>query len=279
MTHPISTCLWFDKEAAEAASFYKHIFPSYRQVSENPLAVVYEIFGRRFMHLNGGPGKPITPSISFFLHLPENVSLPLIWNALSEGGKVLMPLQEYPWSGMYGWCADKYGVNWQLMQSQDQNAKLVPSILFTHKNCGKAEEAIHFYSNLIDNSGVGQISRYEKGEPDIEGNIKYSEFTLNGSGFTAMESSHNHAFDFNEAVSFILTVDTQAEIDRYWEALTKDGQPGKCGWLTDRYGISWQLVPSVLSKLMTNPETAPKAAYAFLQMSKFVLADLPEPLN
>jgi predicted 3-demethylubiquinone-9 3-methyltransferase (glyoxalase superfamily) len=72
----------------------------------------------------------------------------------------------------------------------------------------------------------------------------------------------------------MVTMDTQEEIDHLWNNLTDGGAPGRCGWLKDKYGVSWQIVPSVLGKLMTNPETAPKATYAFLQMSKFVIADL-----
>ncbi len=85
-----------------------------------------------------------------------------------------------------------------------------------------------------------------------------------------MEHQHN----FNEGVSMMVSVDTQEEIDHLWDHLVDGGSPGRCGWLKDKYGVSWQIVPSVLGKLMTNPETAPKATYAFLQMSKFVIAEL-----
>ena len=79
---------------------------------------------------------------------------------------------------------------------------------------------------------------------------------------------------FNEKISFVLTVDTQAEIDHYWDYFSKEGVPGQCGWIKDKYGVSWQVVPSVLGRLMTNPVTAPKAAYAFMQMTKFDIAQL-----
>ena len=85
--------------------------------------------------------------------------------------------------------------------------------------------------------------------------------------------------DFNEKVSFVLSVDTQDEIDHYWNYFTQEGQAGQCGWLKDKYGVSWQVVPSILGKLMTNPETAPKAAYAFMQMSKFDIAKLEEAVK
>jgi len=267
--------LWFDGKAHEAADFYKSIFPDFTAISENPLAVNYRMGGRRFMHLNGGPGFPINSSISFFVNLEDEEEIQQVWNRLSEGGQVLMPLNTYPWSPKYGWCADRYGVNWQLMKNHASRTAVLPALMFCQENSGKAEEAIHFYTSLFPNSSIIELSRYEKGEPDVEGNIKYAQFELNQLPFTAMDSSGPHAFTFSEGVSFIVTVDTQEEIDFYWNSLigTK-GSAGKCGWLKDAYGLSWQVVPSCLGKFMSNPATAPKATYAFLQMSKFDIAAL-----
>ena len=275
MTHEMIHSLWFDGKAHEAAAYYKSIFPDFTAISENPLAVNYRMGGRRFMHLNGGPGFPINSSISFFVNLEEEEEIQQIWDKLSEGGQVLMPLNTYPWSPKYGWCADRYGVNWQLMKNHTSRTAVLPALMFCQENSGKAEEAIHFYTSLFPNSSIIELSRYEKGEPDVEGNIKYAQFELNQLPFTAMDSSGPHAFTFSEGVSFIVTVDTQEEIDFYWNSLigTK-GSAGKCGWLKDAYGLSWQVVPTCLGKFMSNPATAPKATYAFLQMSKFDIAAL-----
>jgi predicted 3-demethylubiquinone-9 3-methyltransferase (glyoxalase superfamily) len=274
MTHELGTCLWFDKKAKDAFLFYKDVFGEVELLSENPMAVVYKIYGRRFMHLNGGPGFPINPSISFFISASTKEELETIWNKLSVGGKIMMPLNKYPWSEQYGWCADQYGVNWQLMLDHHSSSKIMPHMMFVGANAGKAEEAIGFYTSMFEENKVVAISRYEEGEPDTTGFIKYSQFELHGLPFGAMDSSANHQFNFNEAVSFIITVDTQDEIDYYWNRILEEGQAGKCGWIKDKYGISWQVVPSILGKLMTNPATAPKATYAFLQMSKFIIADL-----
>ena len=84
---------------------------------------------------------------------------------------------------------------------------------------------------------------------------------------------------FNEKISFVLSVDTQEEIDHYWDYFTREGKPGQCGWLQDKYGISWQGVPSILGKFMTNPATAPKATYTFMQMTKFNIAKLEAAVN
>ena len=279
MLQSIGTCLWFDGKAKEAALYYKEVFGDVEIISENPMAVVYQIFGRRFMNLNGGPGFNINPSISFFLSMENEAETQRLWEKLTVDGKILMPLNKYPWSDKYGWCADKYGVNWQLMLGHKSKSKLMPNMLFTGQQNGKANEAIHFYTNLFKGASVINIDTYKKGEPDTEGNIKYAQFELNELSFGAMDSSAPHQFSFNEAVSFIITVDTQEEIDYYWNYLIQNGAPGKCGWLKDKFGISWQVVPTCLGKFMTNPATAPKAAYAFLQMSKFIIADLEKAVE
>lgn len=279
MTQRLTTCLWFDGKAKEAFLFYKDVFGEVELVSENPLAVNYNLFGRRFMHLNGGPDFPINPSISFFISVSSQSEIEDIWGKLIQGGNTLMPLGKYPWSAQYGWCADQFGVNWQLMLEHESSCKVMPSFMFTGKNCGKAAEAIEFYTSMFEKSKVIQISKYEEGEPDITGYIKYAQFELNDLPFGAMDSSANHEFSFNEGISFVITVDTQEEIDYYWNLLADGGKPGRCGWIKDKFGVSWQVVPSVLGKYMTNSVTAPKATYAFLQMSKFIIHDLEKAVE
>ena len=279
MLHSIGTCLWFDGKAKEAAHYYKEIFGEVNIISENPMAVVYTLFGRRFMNLNAGPGYPINPSISFYVSAETDSELDIIWEKLINEGKILMPLNKYPWSEKYGWCADKFGVNWQLMLGHKSSSKVMPHLLFTGANAGQAKEAIAYYSGLFVDSKTIIVDEYQKGEPDVAGFIKYAQFELNNLSFGIMDSSAPHKFTFNEGVSFIVTVDTQEEVDFYWDYLVKDGAPGRCGWLKDKYGVSWQVVPSMLGKLMTNPETAPKATYAFLQMSKFIIADLEKAVE
>ncbi len=279
MLQDIGVCLWFDNQAKEAAHFYQSVFPGFKAQSENPMAVNYQLYDRKFMHLNGGPGLPINPSISFFVNLQSEQEIQQIWDRLIIDGQVLMPLNTYPWSPKYGWCADKYGVNWQLMLDHECSSVIMPTLLFNGVNNGKATQAIQFYTSLFPHSETVLISPYEAGEHDTEGHIKYSQYLLNGKPFGAMDSSMNHGFTFNEGVSFRLIVDTQEEIDLYWDQLIKGGSPGRCGWLKDQFGVSWQIIPSALGKWMMNPETAPKATYAFLQMSKLIIADLEKAVG
>ncbi|MHA8067186.1 VOC family protein [Aquirufa sp. ROCK2-A2] len=280
MLQEIGFCLWFDQKAKEATQFYQTVFSDITLQSENPMAVNYRLFDRKFMHLNGGPGYPINPSISFFVNFESEEDIHSAWDKISQEGSIMMPLDTYPWNPKYGWCADQYGVNWQFMLGhQFTHSNIMPSMMFTGHNNGRAAEAIQFYTSIFPNSETISVSTYEKGEQDIEGNIKYSQFLLNGKPFGAMDSSMDHGFSFNEGVSFRITVDTQEEIDLYWDQLVKGGNPGRCGWLKDRFGISWQILPSMLGKLMMNPATAPKATYAFLQMSKLIIADLEKAVE
>lgn len=103
-------------------------------------------------------------------------------------------------------------------------------------------------------------------------------FEMNGVRMMCLNNAVPNV-SFNEKISLVLTVDTQEEIDAYWNYFTKEGKAGQCGWLEDKYGVSWQVVPRILGQLMTNPETAPKATYAFMQMSKFDIAKLEEAVR
>ncbi|MEY3647061.1 MAG: hypothetical protein RL127_1769 [Bacteroidota bacterium] len=274
MTHSLGICLWFDKQAKEAFTFYESVFTDIQLISENPFTVNYTLAGRRFMNLNGGPEFKINPSISFFYNAESEEEIDRIWAKLTGNGKIMMPLNTYPWSSKYGWVADRFGVNWQLMLDHEAGDKLYPSMMFTGDNNGKAAEAIEFYNAIFPDSKTVRLSPYGEGGADVATHLNYAQFELNNQTFGAMDSSHMHEFQFNEGVSHIVICDTQEEIDHYWNSLTTGGSEGKCGWLKDKYGVSWQIVPSLLGKYMNNPATAPKATYAFLQMSKFIIADL-----
>ena len=267
-------CLWFDGKAKEAATFYTSAFDNSKILSENPIVVMYELEGIPFMALNGGPMFTINPSISFFVYCKSEEEIDKKWQQLSAGGSVLMALDKYPWNDKYGWCQDKYGVNWQLMLHDAAGQKIVPSFMFTQEQSGRAEEAINFYTSLFDNSKIEMISRYEKGEGDVEGHIKHARFTLNGQVFAAMESSGPHQFTFNEGVSIVVPCDNQEEIDFYWNKLTEGGKESQCGWLKDKFGVSWQIVPTVLGKLMSNPEKSKRVMDVVMKSKKFNISEL-----
>lgn len=274
MENQLYPCLWFDGKAKEAATFYSSIFENSKIISENPIVVMFELDEVLFMGLNGGPEFKINPSISFFVFCNSEQEIDEKWKRLSADGSVLMALDKYPWNEKYGWCADKYGVNWQLMMAAAEEQKIVPSFMFTQKQSGKAEEAITFYTSIFKNSKIEMISRYEKGQGDVEGYINHARFTLNGQKFAAMDSSGPHAFTFSEGVSIVVPCDDQEEIDYYWNKLTEGGNESQCGWLKDRYGVSWQIVPAMMGKLMSDPAKSKRVMDVIMKSVKFNIAEL-----
>lgn len=274
MNNQIYPCLWFDGKAKEAAEFYCTVFENSKITADTPMVVNFEIAGKKFMGLNGGPMFTINPSISFFAVCESADEIDRKWKQLSEGGTVMMALDSYPWGERYGWCQDKFGVNWQLILRSMDDEKIIPTLMFTRGNSGKTEAAINFYTSIFRNSEITVISKYEKGEPDVEGYIKHARFRLNGQLFAAMDSSGPHPFVFSEGVSIVVDCETQEEIDHYWNKLTEGGTESQCGWLKDRFGVWWQIVPAVLEKLMSDPERSGRVVQAFLKMKKFDIETL-----
>ena len=278
MANSIYPCLWFDGNAKAAADFYSSVFEDANITVDTPLVVIFELHGKKFMSLNGGPKFKINYSVSFFVNCNSPEEVEEKWKLLTEGGSVMMPLNSYPWSPKYGWCQDKFGVNWQLMTGGTMgDEKIVPSLMFTNEHSGKTEEAINFYTTVFPNSSVKALNRYEEGEPDIKGYIKHGQFYLQNQLFTAMGSTGPHTASFNEAISFVVDCKDQQEIDYYWKQLTADGgQESMCGWLKDKYGLSWQIVPTIIGKLMSDPEKAPRVMQAVMQMKKL---DIEKMIN
>jgi len=152
--------------------------------------------------------------------------------------------------------------------------KITPCLWFDTQ----AEEAAKFYCSIFKNSMIGKISRYGKAGQDVHhkppGSVMVVEFELDGQPFVGLNGGPN--FKFDEAVSFQIHCDTQEEIDYYWSKLTAGGQEGPCGWLKDKFGLSWQVVPSVIPKMMTDADSAKsdRVMNAFMKMKKLDLATL-----
>ncbi|ELR71099.1 3-demethylubiquinone-9 3-methyltransferase [Fulvivirga imtechensis AK7] len=276
MKNLIYPCLWFDGNASEAASFYCATFRNSKVVSDTPIVVNFEMKGQKFMALNGGTQFKPNPSISFMVACETADEIEGAWEKLTEGGKVLMPLDKYDWSEKYGWVQDRFGVSWQLSLGNTVDQKFIPSLMFTQDKAGKAEEAIHFYTSVFDNASVDHLYKYTAEDQDTEGMVKHAQFTLRKQPFTAMDSSLSHQFSFSEGVSLVVECKDQQEIDHYWNKLTEEGEESMCGWLKDKYGVSWQIIPAVLEHYMNDQKKAQKVTEAFLKMRKFDIEQLEE---
>lgn len=286
--------LWFDKEAKEAAAFYCSLFPEAKINSTVVLPdtpsgdcdlVSFELAGQPFMAISAGPLFKFNPSISFILRFDPaqgrtQEDLEALWYRLLPGSSVLMPLQAYPFAPLYGWIQDRYGLSWQLVLSSpgdEARPFITPALMFVGEVCGKAEEAQELYVSVFANARRGAAMRYPAGmAPEREGTLMYSEFMLEGQWFSASDSAHQHHFAFNEAISFMVYCDTQAEIDHYWHRLSAVPEAEQCGWLKDRYGLSWQVVPRALERMLQDPDPRRihRVNQAVLQMKKLDLAEL-----
>jgi len=292
--------IWYDKEAKEAAEFYTSIFPDSKVTNVTTLhgtpsgdsdIVSFQLFGYSFMAISAGPYFKINPSISLMVNFdPSKDSdarqkLDAVWEKLIEGGNALMPLDKYPFSERFGWVQDKYGLTWQLILTNpdgQERPNIIPSLMFIGDNAGKAEEATDFYLSIFKDSKRGIISRYPKGmEPDKEGSVMFTDFTLAGQWFAAMDSAHKHEFAFNEAVSLLVNCENQEEIDYFWEKLSADPKAEQCGWLKDKYGVSWQISPTVMGELMQKgtQEQIDRVTQAFLPMKKIDIASLEKAFD
>jgi predicted 3-demethylubiquinone-9 3-methyltransferase (glyoxalase superfamily) len=163
------------------------------------------------------------------------------------------------------------------MGTRPWRQKITPTLMYVGELCGKAEEAAAFYASVFEDSRVGDILRYGPGEePDKEGTVKHAAFTLGGLDLASMDSAYEHAFGFNEAVSFVVRCSSQAEIDYFWERLSAHPEAEQCGWLKDKYGLSWQIVPEEMDEMMEKGDGEAKArvTQAFLKMKKFDIAEL-----
>jgi predicted 3-demethylubiquinone-9 3-methyltransferase (glyoxalase superfamily) len=276
MQNNIHPCIWYDGNAKAAADFYCSLFPNSSVTTDTAMVVNFELAGQKFMGLNGGPHFKTNPSISFLVISESDDEINELWNKLLEGGFAMMPLDKYDWSEKYGFLQDKFGLSWQIMKGKysDVNQKITPTFLFVGKNYGKAKSAVEFYTEVFPSSSISGILLYQQNEgPNEEGTVKHAQFTIDEKVFMAMDGAGEHQFDFNEAISLVVECKDQNEIDHYWNILTANGgKESMCGWLVDKFGVSWQIIPNNIGKIMSDPAKAQKAMPVIMQMKKLDMA-------
>ncbi len=281
--------LWFNDNAEDAVNFYTSIFKDAKVTGMNRSGEVlpgekgklftatFQLAGQGFYALNGGPMFSFTPAVSLFVNCETEQEIDELWKKLSQEGKILMELSKYPFSEKFGWVQDKFGLSWQLNLTHTSQ-KVTPFLMFVKEQNGKAEEAIHFYNSVFQHSDIVGIARYGPGQGGEEGTIVHAEFTLDGQSFMAMDSNGDHAFSFTPALSFFVNCTTQEEVDYFWEKLSEGGGKDRCGWIWDKYGVSWQIVPTILGELLyhSDPLRAKRVMQAMLKMTKLNIKELQE---
>lgn len=298
--------VWCNRNAQEVGEFYEDVFPGasstvearypeeglldfQREFAGEPLTVTVEIpdprggGSTRLTLINAGDEFAPNPSISFILNFDPlmfegdveaaRARLDLLWRGLSDGGTVLMDLGEYPFSDRYGWVQDRHGVSWQLMLTNpegDPRPFVMPSLMFSGAVQNRAAEAVDFYVSVFDDAAAGNRFPYgaQTGPASPEA-LMFGEFRIGEQWFAVMDSGVDHDFPFGCGVSLEVQCADQAEIDRLWEALSAVPEAEQCGWLADRFGVSWQIVPQNMGELMARPG----AFEHMLGMKKLVIAD------
>jgi predicted 3-demethylubiquinone-9 3-methyltransferase (glyoxalase superfamily) len=272
--------LWFDDNAEQAIDFYTSTFSNSAVLSANRAGEKFitgtlTLAGTELMALNGGPQYTFTPAVSFFVQCQTGQEVDEIWARLSEGGMALMPLDAYPFSERFGWVQDRFGLSWQVSLANVPQS-ITPFLMFVGAQQGRAEEAINRYVGIFQDSGIDHIQRWgpDQGEPEVT--VMQAGFRLAGQSFMASENSHQHPFTFSEATSFFVSCETQDEVDYNWTELSAGGEPGQCGWLKDAYGVSWQVIPTALGRLLgsENRDKANRVMQAMLTMTKLDIAQL-----
>lgn len=283
MNNNIFPCLWYNEDAKESAEFYCQVFGG-TITADTPVVLNIELFGQKLMLLNGGPQFEKNASISFMLLCETEQEVKNYWDQLSDGGIVLMELGEYAWSKKYGWVRDKFGVTWQLYFGKKQGEqKIIPTLMFIHQNNGKALQAMELYTQIFPNSKIGGVLKYGEGvgeeNHEIPENVQHAHFEIDGYSFFCMDNSYNHQFDFNEGTSIVVMTKNQEETDHLWNSLTQNGgRESMCGWLKDRFGVSWQIIPKRLIELMGNPDQmkAQKVVQSMMKMQKIIIQGLED---
>ena len=277
----LATCLWFDQQAEEAATFYCSVFKNAKRgrtayypnaggdthgkPEDSVLTVEFELEGLPFTALNGGPMFKFNEAVSLQVHCRTQEEVDYYRQALTAGGQ----------DGRGGWLKDRFGLSWQIVRGPMALAghRIVPCLWFDTQG----EDAARFYCSVFKTSKLGGISRYSEAGKDMHGKeagaVMVVEFELEGTPFIALNGGPQ--FKFNEAISLQIPCETQDEIDYYWNALTADGgQESQCGWLKDKYGLSWQVFPAFMGDILAGPDraAAARAMEAFMTMKKFDLA-------
>ncbi|MHB8128360.1 MAG: VOC family protein [Mobilitalea sp.] len=280
--------LWFDKEAVDAAKWYVSLFEnssitSIGMILDTPSGdtdiVDFQLANIKFSAISAGPYFTFNPSVSLMVACSTIEEVNRLYASLSYDGKDLMPLGEYPFSKQYAWVQDRFGLSWQLMlvENMDEHQRIRPSLLFGGDVCGRAEDAIDFYTAIFEDSKKGFINHYAVGEAmDKRAKINYGEVEIRGTRLIAMDHGFGGEDTFNEAFSFMVLCDNQDEIDYYWDKLSFVPEAEQCGWIKDKFGLSWQIVPTNMDEILLNgtKEEVKRVTEAFLKMKKFDLLTL-----
>ncbi|HEL1612578.1 TPA: VOC family protein [Streptococcus suis] len=284
--------LWYDTEAKEAVAFYVELFGGNVDwtytITDTPSGdsdlIQFQLGDMTLAAISAGPYFKLNESMSLMVNVANKDEVTRLYQALSESGRVLMPLAEYPFSPYYVWLEDRFGLSWQLSYAPDLDKPYQFDIclLFSQEQVGLAQPMLDYYKDKLPQASVGQLSYYGEGEAAVEAaKLNYAELLVGGQKLIVMDHGYGGEDSFNEAFSLMVYVDSQDELNFYYDLLSAVPEAEMCGWVKDQFGISWQIVPRILMEAYdtASPETVKAVNDAVLQMRRLDFDQIKEILS
>lgn len=289
---PIIPHLWYDTEAKEAVAFYVDLFGGKIDwtytITDTPSGdsdlIQFQLGDMTLAAISAGPYFKLNESMSLMVNVASKDEVTRLYQALSEGGRILMPLGEYPFSPYYVWLEDRFGLSWQLSYAPDLNKPYQFDIclLFSQEQVGLAQPMLDYYKDKLPQASVGQLSYYGEGEAAVEAaKLNYAELLVAGQKLIVMDHGYGGEASFNEAFSFMVYVDSQDELNFYYDLLSAVPEAEMCGWVKDQFGLSWQIVPRILMEAYdtASPEQIKAVNAAVMTMKRLDIATIQTILN
>ncbi|MFH0394745.1 VOC family protein [Streptococcus sp. A34] len=284
--------LWYNTEAKEAVEFYVDLFGGKIDwaytITDTPSGdsdlVQFQLGDMTLAAISAGPYFKLNESMSLMVNVASKDDVSRLYEALSDGGRVLMPLAEYPFSPYYVWLEDRFGLSWQLSYAPDLDKPYQFDIclLFSQEQVGLSQPMLDYYKDKLPQASVGQLSYYGEGEAAVEAaKLNYAELLVAGQKLIVMDHGYGGEASFNEAFSLMVYVDSQDELNFYYDLLSAVPEAEMCGWVKDQFGISWQIVPRMLMEAYdtASPEQIKAVNAAVLTMKRLDFATIQTILN
>lgn len=300
MKNKIVPHLWFDTDAIHGIQFYTSLFRdsaiTYQDILRDTPSgdcdiVMFHIGEQEFEAINGGPFFTHNPTQSLMVnfdpgrHADAKAYLDHVWEGLIEGGHIRIPLGSYPFSKHYGWVKDRFGIEWQLIltnEEGDERPFIMPCLSFSGERYKQAEAAGAFYVETFESGRRGTLYLYEDGqELQEEGAVMFSDIHIEDCWMVLMDGPMPPEAVFNESMSYIIYCENQEEIDGYWEKLSAVKEAEQCGWIKDKFGISWQITPIAYRDWMLTKDDGAKdrMMQAILNMKKLDIQTIEAAMN
>ena len=250
--------LWFDTQALEAAQLYTSLIPDSRidwthQLTDTPsgdaVLLQFQLANLTLAAISAGPYFKLNESASLMVHFRDKAELDRVFQLLSEGGRILMPLGEYLFNPYYVWFEDRFGLSWQflLVPQLDKSVHLDICLLFSEEQVGLPKPFLDEALTIFPESQQGQLSYYQEGEKQVPAaQLNYGELLLTDQKLVVMDHGYGGVASFNEAFSLMIYTDSQEETSRLYDLLSHEPKAEQCGWVKDQFGLSWQIVPRPL---------------------------------